>query len=273
MKIRNLEIGAAQIPAIMGILNVTPDSFSDGGLYIEPKKAISHALRLVDDGADIIDIGGESTRPGSSPISEDEEMARVIPVIEGVRSRSEIPISIDTSKSSVAKAAIEAGADLINDISAGRFDPKIFELAVLHKKPICLMHMKGLPKNMQDNPHYDDLIFEIRSFLSETASLTISKGVPSELIILDPGIGFGKSADDNIAILRSISSFKSLGFPLLVGTSNKSFISNKLGLGIKDRLEATLATIPACVNGGVSIVRVQDVKGVRRLLNMYSLLQ
>ncbi len=194
MKIRNLEIGDGPMPAIMGILNVTPDSFSDGGLYIDPKGGmVSHALRLVEEGADIIDVGGESTRPGSSPVSEDEEICRVIPVIEGLRSRSQIPISIDTSKSAVAKAAIEAGADLINDISAGRFDPEIFQLAALHKKPISLMHMKGLPKNMQDNPHYDDLIFEIRSFLSEAASCAISKGVPSELIILDPGIGFARA--------------------------------------------------------------------------------
>ncbi|HQG14207.1 MAG TPA: dihydropteroate synthase, partial [bacterium] len=260
MKIRNLEIGAGPMPAIMGILNVTPDSFSDGGLHFLPSDAISHALKLIDEGADIIDIGGESTRPGSSPVSEDEEIDRVIPIIEGLRSRSEIPISIDTSKSAVAKAAIEAGADLINDISAGRFDPEIFELAALHKKPICLMHMKGLPKNMQDNPHYDDLIFEISGFLSEAASFAISKGVPSELIILDPGIGFGKSADDNLSILRNIGSFKSLGFPLLIGTSNKSFIGKKLGLDVKDRLEASLATIPACMNGGASILRMHDVK-------------
>jgi len=255
----------------MGIINVTPDSFSDGGSFLETPNAIDHALRLIDEGADIIDIGGESSRPGSDPVPVDEELGRVTPVIEGIRKRSDIPISIDTTKSIVAKRAIDAGADMINDISAGRFDSEILALAAMGNKPICLMHMKGTPKTMQDDPTYGDLIGEIRDFLADAISRAVEQGVRRNNIVIDPGIGFGKSADDNIEILKRLNDFAALEAPILVGASNKSFIGKTLKLDIKERLEATLATIPTSVEGGAGILRLHDVKSSRRFLDMYLL--
>lgn len=255
----------------MGIVNVTPDSFSDGGMFLNPDDAIGHALRLGEDGADIIDVGGESSRPGSEPVGEEDELSRVIPVIRGIRQRCGIPISVDTTKSSVAARAIEAGADMINDISAGRFDAGMLPLAASGGRPICLMHMRGTPKTMQDSPHYDDVIAEIRDFLSESIGRAVSSGIDRRRIIIDPGIGFGKTAGDNLAILRNLDKFADLECPILIGASRKSFIGNILGLDVKERLEATLATIPASVEGGASIIRVHDVKGAHRFLDMYLL--
>ena len=256
----------------MGVLNVTPDSFSDGGRFLDSAKAIDHALRMTDEGADIIDIGGESSRPGSLPISADEELKRVIPVVEGVRKKSSVTISVDTTKSQVAKQAIGAGANMINDISAGRFDPEILEVASSAQIPICLMHMKGNPENMQDDPKYGDLMGEIRDFLADAVKRTEMAGVAPEKIIIDPGIGFGKSAQDNVTILKELSKLSALGRTILIGPSRKSFIGKLLGLTVENRLEATLATLSLAYREGASIFRVHNVAPARRYLDMVDLL-
>ena len=256
-------------PALMGIVNVTPDSFSDGGRYLDPRVAVDHALSLVNEGADIIDVGGESTRPGADPVAGDEELRRVIPVIEGIRLQSSVPISIDTAKSQVARLAIEVGADMINDISAGCFDPAILDVAAREGVPICLMHMKRTPRTMQINPHYEDLMGEIRSFLQEAIKRARARGI--EKVIIDPGIGFGKTAQDNVVILRRLSELAGFGSPLLVGPSRKSFIGKMLGLDVDKRLEATLASLAVAVEGEASILRVHDVGAARRFIDMYLL--
>lgn len=258
-------------PALMGIVNVTPDSFSDGGRYFSHETAIKHALALAKDRVDIVDIGGESSRPGALSVDEKEELRRVIPVVEGIRKKSEIPISIDTTKSSVARAAIMAGANMINDISAGRLDPRIFAVAVKYNVPICLMHMQGVPRTMQDAPHYKDIIGEIKSFLEKVSKRAMAAGIDRSQIVIDPGIGFGKSPTDNVKILKSLRSFAMLGFPLLVGTSRKSFFGKLLGHDLGKRLEGTLATLAVAVDAGVAIFRVHNVAAARRFLDTYLL--
>lgn len=256
----------------MGILNITPDSFSDGGEFYKPNKAIDHALRIAHEGADIIDIGGESSRPGSKPVSLNEELKRVIPVTQGIRRQSNIPISIDTTKSEVAHEAMEAGANMINDISAGCFDPKIFDVAAKAQVPICLMHMKGTPRTMQENPFYEDLMEEIKSFLADATKRATEAGIDPDKIILDPGIGFGKTAQDNATILKKLPTLKSLNKPILIGPSKKSFIGKLLGLQVNDRLEATLATLSFAYKNGASILRVHDVASAKKYLSMCEIL-
>lgn len=256
----------------MGILNVTPDSFFDGGAFFDPSAAIDHALKMAEEGADIIDVGGESTRPGSDPVPAHEEEKRVIPVISAVRRQTKITISVDTTKSLVAKRAIDAGADMINDISAGRFDPEMFHVAALNKVPICLMHMKGTPKTMQENPTYENLMDEIRAFLADACRRAEKAGVLPEKIIVDPGIGFGKSAEDNVTIIRELNKLSVLERTILVGTSKKSFIGKLLGLNVEDRLEASLATLSAAFQNGAEIFRVHDVGPARKYLSMVELL-
>lgn len=261
-------------PVIMGILNVTPDSFSDGGEFIDPNKAVAKALQMAEDGADIIDIGGESSRPGSKPVSAEEELRRVIPVIEAIRSGcptlvGEIAISIDTTKSVVAAEAIEAGANMINDISAGTFDSEMFTVAARADVPICIMHMRGNPKTMQSGDiHYDDVVGEICEYLEERISAAVKAGIKRENIIIDPGIGFGKTVEHNVTILKELKRFQALECPVLIGTSRKSFIDHLLANGCptlvgssnaKERLEGTLATIGIAVQNGANIVRVHDV--------------
>ncbi len=258
-------------PLIMGILNITPDSFSDGGLYLKHDSAISHALALVAEGADILDIGGESTRPGSSPVGLEEELSRVIPVIEGVREASDVPISIDTTKSEVAARAIEAGANIVNDVSAARFDPEILDVVARSDAHLCLMHMLGTPENMQLDPSYEELIPEISKFLIDAAEAAIDRGVEKARIILDPGIGFGKSAQENVIILKELAQFVNLGYPILVGTSRKSFMGKLLGYEVNERLEGTLASLAVAGDGGASIVRVHDVIQSKRFLDAYAL--
>lgn len=269
-------------PALMGIVNVTPDSFSDGGHFLDPHVAIDHAFKLVGEGADIIDVGGESSRPGAVPISADEELRRVMPVIEGIRQASTVPISIDTTKSTVAKAALDSGADMINDISAGRFDPQMLPLAADREVPICLMHMQGEPRTMQAAPHYNDIIGEIRDFLCDAIRRAEAKGVDKAKIIIDPGIGFGKTAEDNVTVLKNLSNFQFPGLgsrvpgsenptAILIGTSRKSFIGKLLGFDIEKRLEATLATLAIALDGGASILRVHDVGPARRFVDAYLL--
>ncbi len=246
---------------IMGILNVTPDSFSDGGLYYEPEKAIEHALKLIEDGADIIDIGGESTRPGSEPVPEEEELKRVIPVIKRLRRESKIPISIDTYKSKVARQALDAGASMVNDISGLRFDPEMKKVVAEYKVPVVLMHIKGTPKTMQTNPSYEALIPEIMDYLREGIMIALESGIREDLIIIDPGIGFGKTFEHNLAIIKNLHEFTYLEKPILIGPSRKAFIGKILGdVPPSMRLEGTLGAVAVAIFNGANIVRVHDVK-------------
>ena len=254
---------------VMGILNITPDSFSDGGRFLNHSEALDHAKQMVDEGADIIDVGGESTRPGAQPASVEEEYGRVIPFIEKLAPQVEVPISIDTTKAEVAKDALEAGAAIINDISALRFDPQMASLASEQGVPVVLMHMRGTSETMQHHLVYDSLISEIYSFLKERVEYAESVGIDSQKIIIDPGIGFGKSVPDgNLSIIKNLSSFKALGKPILIGTSRKAFIGNVLNLGVEEREEGTAATISLAISNGAHIVRVHDVGKMKRVVKM-----
>ena len=244
---------------IMGVLNVTPDSFSDGGRYFEPHRAIEHGISMAQEGADIIDVGGESARPYSQRISAAEEIDRVIPVIEALKNELPIPISIDTCKGDVAVEALKAGAAIINDISALRYDPDMASIAANAGVPVILMHMKGMPESMQVNPCYEDLISEILDFLKDAIERAVKAGVKRELLIVDPGIGFGKTFDHNLKIIRELSRFEELQRPLLLGTSNKAFIGHILDKPANERDTGTMATIAAGVMNGAHIVRVHNV--------------
>ncbi len=244
----------------MGVLNVTPDSFSDGGQFFTIDYALARARQLVAEGADIVDIGGESTRPGSNAVDEDEELNRVAPVIEQLAREITVPISIDTYKPAVANACLELGAGMINDISGLRYDKgKMLEVAATHKVPVCIVHMQGLPKTMQQEPQYDDLVSEIKGFFSERVKVAKSAGIKDENIILDPGIGFGKTVEHNLILLQRLNEFTDLGFPLLIGASRKSFIGKISDLPAEQRLEGTIASNVLAVIMGAKIVRVHDV--------------
>ena len=245
---------------VMGVLNVTPDSFSDGGLFFEREKAIEHGIAMADEGADFIDIGGESTRPFSNPISVDEEAERVVPVIEALSREVSIPVSIDTWKGAVAREAIKAGASIINDISALRLDPDLASIAAKAGVPVILMHMQGMPQNMQKNPVYDDLIGEIKGFLQDAVKRGTEAGIREELILIDPGVGFGKTFDHNLQIIKQLPQFLSLGRPLLIGTSNKAFIGKVLQKEPDERVTGTMATVAMAAMLGAHIVRVHRVK-------------
>lgn len=253
-------------PLIMGILNVTPDSFSDGGKYVTREKAVDHALKMVEDGADIIDVGGESSRPFSRPISTDDELKRVVPVIESLRERSNIPISVDTCKARVAEESCLAGADIVNDISGLRYDPEMADTVSTAKVKVIIMHMKGLPETMQTAPYYDDVISEICTFFQERIQFSAVKGIDQDNIILDPGIGFGKRVEDNLKIIKHIDVFKRFGLPVLVGTSMKGFIGKITESTRKGRIEGTLASISISVWNGADIVRVHDVKKAKKVV-------
>jgi len=251
---------------IMGILNVTPDSFSDGGVYFDKENAVEHALRMQEDGADIIDIGGESTRPGSRPVTLREEIKRVVPVIEALAKKVSIPISIDTYKSAVADAAISAGASIVNDISGLRFDRKMSKVAARHKVPVVVMHIKGTPKEMQKNPSYKALIPEILDYLTESIAIARDAGIPDDMIIIDPGIGFGKRLEHNLEIIKRLHEFKGFEKPILIGPSRKSFIGTTLGgLPAEERLEGTASAIAIGIFNGANIIRVHDVKAMNRV--------
>ena len=253
----------------MGVLNITPDSFSDGGKYFSKKLAIDHALLLIRNGADIIDIGGESTRPGSQPQTADDELERVLPVIGGIRSRHEdILISIDTYKSTVAKRAISAGADIVNDISGLVMDKSMGSVISELDVPIILMHMKGKPSDMQKNPDYVDLMKEISSFFLDQINIAKSNGIDIKNIILDPGIGFGKTVEHNFTIIKKLNQFCELGFPIMIGPSRKSFIGTTLDLPPNDRIEGTAAAVSAGIINGARIVRVHDVKEMKRVVTI-----
>ena len=254
---------------VMGILNVTPDSFSDGGLFYNTDEAISHALQLIKNGIDIIDIGGESTRPGAKKISEEEEIQRIIPVVKQIRElSSEIIISIDTTKSMVAQKAIQSGANIINDISGFSFDNKMIDVVRESKIPVIIMHMQGDPSNMQNKPVYDDLIIDISSFFKSKIKLATDAGIKKKQIILDPGIGFGKTVGDNFQLINQLNEFCKLGFPVMIGPSRKSFIGTTLNLPVDDRLEGTAAAVAVGVMNGARIVRVHDVKEIKRVVTI-----
>ena len=253
---------------IMGILNLTPDSFSDGGQFNSIQKALDRAMSMIEAGADIIDIGGESTRPGSKPISFVEEIERTIPVIEEIRKISDCTISIDSYKSEVVEAALNVNANIVNDISGLTYDNKMAKLISDKKSPLILMHMKGKPLDMQKNPIYDDLISEICNFFSNQVLLANSVGIDSSKIILDPGIGFGKRIEDNFEIIRELKQIRAMGFPVLIGPSRKSFIGDTLNLPTDDRIEGTMATITVGLLNGANIVRFHDIKETLRTVSI-----
>ena len=244
---------------LMGVLNVTPDSFSDGGQFFDTDKAIEHGLKMADEGAAIIDIGAESTRPGAEPVSMEEQIRRVVPVIEALCTKIDVPISIDTNRSEVAKTALQAGAAIINDITA-LSDERMGELAVKQRVPVILMHMQGTPATMQIEPKYKDVVTEVRRFLLKKAKRAEQFGIPKERIFIDPGIGFGKTLEHNLLLLRNIDKFVTIGYRVLVGTSRKSFIGKITDKNDPvDRIFGTAASVALCVAAGVSIVRVHDV--------------
>ncbi len=252
-------------PQIMGIINATPDSFSDGGRYLETESALDHARRLIDEGADILDIGGESTRPGADPVPVEEELRRTIPLIEAIRGFSGIPISIDTSKPEVMHAAAAAGASLINDVWALR-RPGALEAAAATGLPVCLMHMQGEPGGMQQNPRYDDVVAEVADFLLRRAEAAQAAGIPRQSILLDPGFGFGKTLEHNLALFRALPRLKALGYPLLVGISRKSMIGLITGRPVEERLAGSLAFAALAAGQGADVIRVHDVAETRDAL-------
>lgn len=255
---RTLALG--QHTLVMGILNVTPDSFSDGGLYLDANAAVTRAIAMKAAGADIIDVGGESTRPGSAGVSAEEEMRRILPILRGLRGKIRIPISVDTSKAEVAEAAAEAGAEIVNDVTGLRNDPRIAEVARRRKLGLILMHMRGTPQTMQTTPFARDVIRDVNVGLRRSIALASKAGVAKSQIVIDPGIGFGKSHEQNCEILRRLPEFAKLGFPLLVGTSRKSFLGTALMQNTEnDRIWGTAATVAASILQGAHIVRVHDV--------------
>jgi dihydropteroate synthase len=252
---------------VMGIVNVTPDSFSDGGLYLDPSAAIAHALELERDGAAILDIGGESTRPGADPVSAERQLARVLPVIAGLRSAgSRAQLSIDTSAARVARAALDAGATLVNDVTALRADPEMAGLVAAAGADCCLMHMLGEPRTMQRDPRYDDVVGEVKAFLEARMAFAVAAGIDERRIMLDPGIGFGKTIEHNLELLRRLDELVALGRPVVIGTSRKSFLGRITGREIDDRLAGTIATNVLAYERGASVFRVHDVGPVHDAL-------
>lgn len=255
-------------PIIMGVLNATPNSFFDGGEHATPREAIDHGRRLEEDGADIIDVGGESSRPFSSPVSTDMELKRVLPVVEGLRAKSDILLSIDTCKARVAREACRAGADIINDISGLRLDPEMASTARDLGAYVVVMHMKGTPKDMQEAPSYVDVVTEIREFFVERTRYATDSGIDEGKIIIDPGIGFGKRVEDNLKIMKFLKDLKALGKPLLIGTSMKDFIGTVTASPLKGRVEGTLASIAIAVWNGADILRVHNVKKAKKVVSL-----
>lgn len=254
---------------VMGILNVTPDSFSDGGRFLAPDAAVEHAIRMVSEGADIVDVGGESTRPGAEPASTREEMDRVLPVIEALAGEIDAPISIDTTKAAVAEAALEAGASIVNDVSAMRFDAAMPGVVKAAGAGVVLMHMLGEPRTMQEDPRYDDVVADVRRSLLGWAAEAEAAGIPPDCIVLDPGIGFGKTLAHNLLLLKNLAALtEGSGYPLLVGPSRKSFIGMALDLPLEERLEGTAAAVAWAAANGAQIVRVHDVKEMVRVVRM-----
>ena len=250
----------------MGILNVTPDSFSDGGRFFDPASAIHRGIQMVEDGADIIDIGGESTRPGAVPITIEEELRRTIPVIEALAKKLRIPISIDTCKADVAKSALDAGAEMVNDISGLSYDPRMPDVIAAYQVPVIIMHMKGTPKDMQKAPAYEALIPEILDYFREGIRIAMEAGIPEDMIVVDPGIGFGKRFEHNLEIIHNLCEFALLEKPLLIGPSRKAFIGKILGdVPPGERFEGTAAAVAISIFNGAHIIRVHDVKEMAKV--------
>ena len=271
-KLKTQTVSFGEIPRIMGIVNVTPDSFSDGGQFQDCESAVRQALKLVDQGADILDVGGESTRPGSTPVGVSEELDRVIPVIEKLTKETPIPVSIDTSKSVVAAAALDAGAEIINDVTGLQGDPKMISVAQRSAAGICAMHMAGDPQTMQDNPVYDDVVENILQYLQERRDTLIDQGIDRERICLDPGIGFGKTHEHNLQLLQAIDRFHETGCPIIVGHSRKGFIKKFSGDPSDSQIAGTLAVSLWLANARIQILRVHDVLETRQgLLTQYSI--
>ncbi|MBN2857507.1 MAG: dihydropteroate synthase [Candidatus Delongbacteria bacterium] len=271
-KARDKYFDLAKRPLIMGILNVTPDSFSDGGKFLSTDTALARCRQMIEEGADIIDIGGESSKPGSVPVSEEEELKRIVPVIRELRKSSDICISVDTYKPSVAQAALEEGADMINSICGTLNDDKLLSVVKKYSAAICIMHMKGTPEDMQNNTDYDDIVKEVSEKLRDSAQYALNFGISRESIAIDPGIGFGKSVGGNLEILGNLKKFKESGFVLLVGTSRKSFIAKTLGNDEESRLYGTLSSNVVAYCGGAEIFRVHDIKQNKKVLEMAALI-
>jgi dihydropteroate synthase len=244
----------------MGVVNVTPDSFSDGGRFLAADDALAQSLALVREGAAIVDIGGESTRPGSDPVPAEEELRRVVPVVEALADRVGVPISVDTMKAEVARRALGAGAALINDVSALRADPEMVEVVAEFGAPVCLMHMQGAPKTMQEDPHYDDVVDEVLRFLEDRMEFALARGVSEDQLLLDPGIGFGKTVEHNLTLLRHLDRLVALGRPVVLGTSRKRFLGAILGSEPGERVIGTVATTVLGLLAGAHVFRVHDVK-------------
>lgn len=268
-KLRTRTLEFSELPSIMGIVNVTPDSFSDGGHFFTPNTAIEHALRLEDEGADILDIGGESTRPYSQPVTTDDELRRVVPVLEALIGRVAIPISVDTSKSEVAQAAVGLGAEIINDVTGLEHDPAMIEFAARANVGVCAMHMRGSPLTMQNDPTYANVVDEIYDYLAARDAALMSAGISPERICLDPGIGFGKTHEHNLDLIRASSTFLKLNRPILVGHSRKGFIGKLIGNKDVDRAAGTLGVTLALARHGIQIVRVHDVQTTRHALTTF----
>ena len=264
LRTRTLEFG--RLPLLMGIVNVTPDSFSDGGKFLRTQAAIDQALRLIDDGADLLDIGGESTRPYANPISPQKELQRIAPVFEALAPRVKIPLSIDTCKSTVAGAALAAGAEIINDVTALNADPQMVELAVETSAGVCAMHMQGTPQTMQDDPRYEDVVGEVYNYLRDRLEALVAVGIAVERICLDPGVGFGKTHEHNLTLMAHCDRLHELGRPVLVGHSRKGFLGKLLGDSDADRTQTTVGAALALATQGVQVIRVHDVRPVREAL-------
>jgi dihydropteroate synthase len=256
-----LDLDLDGCPLVMGIVNVTPDSFSDGGQFLDVDRAVAHGLRLLEEGADLLDIGGESTRPGADPVSAEAERERVIPVIAGILdARQDAVISVDTMKASVAEAALDAGARIINDVSAGRFDAEMLPLAARSRAGLVLMHMQGTPRTMQDDPVYADVVGEVSAFLRARLQAALDAGVDKDAVVFDPGIGFGKTLDHNLELMANLPELeRAAGRPLLLGVSRKRWIAGVTGRAVEDRLAGSLGGLAACFYGGAKILRVHDV--------------
>jgi dihydropteroate synthase len=244
----------------MGVVNVTPDSFSDGGRYLEPGQALSQGVELVREGASIVDVGGESTRPGSDPVSATEELRRVLPVVQALAGTVGVPVSIDTTKAEVARSCLAAGAQIVNDVTALRGDPEMVEVLADTGCPVCLMHMLGQPKTMQDDPHYDDVVDDVLRFLEERLAFAVSHGVREEQVLIDPGIGFGKTIEHNLTLLRHLDRFVGLGRPVVLGASRKRFLGAILGAEPGGRVVGTIATTVIGLLAGAHVFRVHDVR-------------
>jgi dihydropteroate synthase len=268
-QLRTRELAFGDLPLLMGIVNVTPDSFSDGGAFFDSQDAVDHGLRLADQGADILDVGGESTRPYSTPVGPDEELRRVMPVVAELCRRTTVPVSIDTSKSIVAREAVAAGAEIINDITALAGDPEMIAIAVRSGAGICAMHMQGTPQTMQDAPTYHDVLEEVAAYLSQRRDALVAAGIQRERIALDPGIGFGKKTKHNLLLLSQVWRLHELGCPVLVGHSRKGFIRKVLDDPQAETLPGTIGAALSCARQGVQVIRVHDVGPVRQALVLF----